>query len=139
MDNDIPKKAIDIGIEPATGEPNICLDNREQDCKRCCDGCEYFSLCFPKVDHKSEHAKKTFKGRSSENIELFKQALCEGLSRKFDRVAEAVDPSEIQPPSKRHKREMNRIFRELLGSPRVPYPEEDEEQDSNSNQENQPT
>jgi len=135
MKNDTQKKIINI----AGVEPDVCIGNGEQDCKRCYDGCEYFSLCFPKVDHKSEHAKKTFNDKSRRNIELFKQALCEGLSRKFDRVAEAVDPSEIQPPSKRHKREMNRIFRELLGSPRVPYPEEDEEQDSNSNQENQPT
>ena len=98
------------------------------------------SNCNQKNNRDNETAKKTFNGRSSENIELFKQALCEGLSRKFDRVAEAVDPSEIQPPSKRHKREMNRIFREIVGCSRVPYPEEDyEEQDSNSNQENRPT
>ena len=48
MNNDIPKKVIDItGLELTPGEPTVCLGNGEQDFECCCDECDYYLLCFP--------------------------------------------------------------------------------------------
>ena len=58
--NDIPKKIIDItGVELTPGEPADCLGNGEQGFECCCDECDYFLLCFPEFDSKSETINKT--------------------------------------------------------------------------------
>ena len=55
---------------------------------------------------------------TKENIELFKQAICEGLSNKIDQcIAEYDKDIEV---TEEHKIAMNRIFREFGF---VPYPE----------------
>ena len=58
--NDIPRKIIDItGLELTPGEPVVCLGNGEQGFECCCDECDYFLLCFPGFDSKSETINKT--------------------------------------------------------------------------------
>ena len=51
MNNDIPKKIIDItGIDLVPEEPAVCLGNGEQGFDCCCDERDYFLLCFPEFD-----------------------------------------------------------------------------------------
>ncbi|MBO5051466.1 MAG: hypothetical protein J6D31_04645 [Clostridia bacterium] len=51
MNKNIQEKIIDItGIELTPENPTICLGNGEQDFECCCDGCDYFLLCFPEFD-----------------------------------------------------------------------------------------
>ena len=51
MDNNIPKKVIDItGVELTPGDPNCCLGNGAQGFECCCDECDYYLLCFPEFD-----------------------------------------------------------------------------------------
>ena len=58
--NDIPRKIIDItGVELTPGKPAVCLGNGEQGFECCCDECDYFLLCFPGFDSKSETINKT--------------------------------------------------------------------------------
>ena len=58
--NDIPRKIIDItGVELTPAEPAVCLGNGEQGFECCCDECDYFLLCFPGFDSKSETINKT--------------------------------------------------------------------------------
>ena len=55
MSKNISKKVIDIsGVEITPGEPAVCLGNGEQVFECCCDECDYFLLCFPGFDSKSE-------------------------------------------------------------------------------------
>ena len=55
MSKDISKKVIDIsGVELTPGEPAVCLVNGEQGFECCCDECDYYLLCFPMFDQKSE-------------------------------------------------------------------------------------
>ncbi len=59
---------------------------------------------------------------TKENIELFKQAIAEGVSNKIDQcIAEYEEDIEV---TKEHKIAMNRIFREFGF---IPYPEEEEQ------------
>ena len=59
-----------------------------------------------------------------EGMELFKQALNEALSRKFEKdIAACDEPIEV---SDRHKRWANDFFRNTVGSSYVPYPEMEE-------------
>ena len=54
MSKRIPKKVIDItGVELTPGEPDACLGNGEQGFECCCDECDYYLLCFPEFDPKS--------------------------------------------------------------------------------------
>ena len=58
--DDIPRKITDItGVELTPGEPAVCLGNGEQGFECCCDECDYFLLCFPEFDSKSETINKT--------------------------------------------------------------------------------
>jgi len=55
MNKDILNKVIDAtGIELTPGEPVVCLGNGEQGFECCCDECDYYLLCFPLLDPKSE-------------------------------------------------------------------------------------
>ena len=55
MSKNIPKKIIDItGIEITPGQPAVCLGNGEQGLECCCDGCNYYLLCFPEFDQKNK-------------------------------------------------------------------------------------
>ncbi len=48
MNNNIQEKIIDItGIELTPEKPNVCFGNVERGFECCCDGCDYFLLCFP--------------------------------------------------------------------------------------------
>ena len=59
MNKDFPKKVIDVtGVELTPGEPTVCLGNGEQGFECCCDECDYFLLCFPGFDSKSETINK---------------------------------------------------------------------------------
>ena len=59
MSKDIIKKVIDVtGVELMPGEPTVCLGNGEQGFECCCDECDYFLLCFPEFDLKSETINK---------------------------------------------------------------------------------
>ena len=54
MSKNIPKKVIDItGVELTPGEPTVCLGNGEQGFEYCCNECDYYLLCFPEFDPKS--------------------------------------------------------------------------------------
>ena len=65
------------------------------------------------MDNRNENRK--------EEIELFKQAINEGLARKFEKeIVECQEPIVV---SNNHKQWMNRFFREVVGSSFVPYPE----------------
>ena len=55
MNKNVRKKVIDItGIELTPGEPDACLGNGDQGYECCCDECDFFLLCFPEYDLKSE-------------------------------------------------------------------------------------
>ena len=59
MSKVIPKKVIDITeVELTPGEPNVCLGNGEQGFECCCDEYDYYLLCFPEFDSKSEGESK---------------------------------------------------------------------------------
>ena len=59
MSNSIPKKIMDIsGTELTPGEPTICLGNGEKGLECCCDECDYYLLCFPEFDLKSQRENK---------------------------------------------------------------------------------
>ncbi len=66
-----------------------------------------------------------FEGMKKENRELFKRALSEGMDSKIRKIEEETKDVEIPPPSKRHKRRMNRLFRERVGGAFLPFPEVD--------------
>ena len=60
MNKNMQEKIIDItGVELTPGEPAFCLGNGEQGFECCCDECDYFLLCFPEFDSKSETINKT--------------------------------------------------------------------------------
>ena len=69
-----------------------------------------------KKREKSEEEKR-------EDIELFKRAISEGLSLKFDEIAEELKDIEMPKPSRHYKLEMNRLLREATGGSFIPYPE----------------
>ena len=47
----ISKKVIDVtNVELSPGDPAVCLGNGEQGFECCCDECDYFLRCFPKLD-----------------------------------------------------------------------------------------
>ena len=49
-----PKRVIDtIGIELTPEDPIVCLGNGEQGFECCCDECDYYLLCYPEFDSKS--------------------------------------------------------------------------------------
>ena len=51
MNKNIQEKIIDItGIELTPGKPNVCFGNGERGFECCCDGCDYFLLCFPEFN-----------------------------------------------------------------------------------------
>ena len=59
MSKNIFKKVIDItDIEFTPGEPAVCFGNGEKGFECCCDECDYFLLCFPEFDSKSETISK---------------------------------------------------------------------------------
>ncbi len=61
----------------------------------------------------------------NENLELFKRAINEALSLKFDEIVAEAE-GELPEPSRRHKLEMNRILREATNGSFIPYPEVEE-------------
>ena len=51
MKKKVPKRVMDItGIELTPGKPGVCLGNGETDFECCCDGCDYYLLCYPEFD-----------------------------------------------------------------------------------------
>ena len=58
--------------------------------------------------------------------ELFKLAISEAVSSKFDKIIEEAKDIELPEPSKRHRLEMNRILREATDGSFIPYPEASE-------------
>ena len=55
MSRNFKKKIMDItGIEIIPGELKACLGNGEQGFECCCDECDFYLLCFPEFDEKSE-------------------------------------------------------------------------------------
>ena len=62
--------------------------------------------------------------KKQNGTELFKQAINEALTRKFDKeIAASPEPVEV---SDNHKRWANDFFRNTVGSSYVPYPEMEE-------------
>ena len=62
--------------------------------------------------------------KSDEGMALFKQAINEAMTRKFDKeIAASPEPVEF---SDNHKRWANDFFRNTVGSSYVPYPEMEE-------------
>ena len=54
MEKSIPNKTIDItGVELTPGEPTVCLGNGKQGFECCCDACDFYLLCCPQWDQKS--------------------------------------------------------------------------------------
>ena len=62
-------------------------------------------------------------GEQKENAALFENILSD---EEFNRIMEEIENMEIPPLSKRHKRKMNRLFRERVGGEYIPFPEEDD-------------
>ncbi len=59
MNNDISRKIIDVtGVELMPEKPDVCLGNGDQGFECCCDECDYFLLCFPKIDPRDERINK---------------------------------------------------------------------------------
>ena len=63
--------------------------------------------------------------KRKENLELFKRAINEALSLKFDEIVAEAE-CKLPEPSRRHKLEMNRILREATNGAFIPYPEVEE-------------
>ena len=74
-----------------------------------------------KNPQKSEEERK-------EICELFKRALDEAVSSKFDQIIEKSKDIKLPEPSERHKLGMNRILREATDGEFVPYPDADDQQ-----------
>ena len=92
MGKDIPKKVIDVtGVELTPGEPDVCLGNGEQGFECCCDECDYYLLCFPEYDVKTE----------AENKDGEPDALDRLLAEAFKRYAFEKNPHDA--PSRRQK------------------------------------
>ena len=54
MSKNIPKRVTDItDVQPAPGEPAVCLGNGEQGVECCCDECDYYLLCYPEFEPKN--------------------------------------------------------------------------------------
>ena len=71
MNNDIPRKIIDItDVEITPGEPTVCLGKGEQDFECCCDGCDYYLLCFPEFDPKGKEENITMGSCLKDNSKL---------------------------------------------------------------------
>ena len=62
-------------------------------------------------------------GEQKENAALFENILSD---EEFNRIMEEIADMEIPPLSRRHKRKMNRLFRERVGGEYIPFPEEDD-------------
>ena len=55
MSKSIQKRETDItGIELSPGKPADCLGNGEKNFECCCDECDHYLLCFPKITLKSK-------------------------------------------------------------------------------------
>ncbi|MBQ7333612.1 MAG: hypothetical protein IJW38_04600 [Clostridia bacterium] len=78
-----------------------------------------------KQDIENSNGKDSFEGTLNENRELFKRAISEALDSKFREIPEKTGDIEIPPPSKRHKKRMNRLFRERVGGNFLPFPDVD--------------
>ncbi len=78
-----------------------------------------------KQDVKNINDEDFLVGTSNEKRELFPCALSEGLDLKIHKIEEEVKNIKTPPPSKRHKIQMNRLFRERVGGSFLPFPEED--------------
>ena len=63
---------------------------------------------------------------------LFKRALTEAMEIKLSKIEKENENVELPPYSTRHKRRMNRLFRDYVGGSFVPFPEEDISDDSYS-------
>ena len=51
MNEKAPEKVIDsTDTELTPGKPTVCLGNGEKGLECCCDGCNYFLLCFPEYE-----------------------------------------------------------------------------------------
>ena len=72
-----------------------------------------------KKREKSEEEKR-------EDIELFKRAISEGLSLKFDEIVDELKDIKMPEHSRRYKLGMNNLFRDATGGAFIPYPEADE-------------
>ena len=59
------------------------------------------------------------------NIELFKKALEEGVSKRIDRTINACKEEDFVH-SDNHKEFMNRFFKEVIHSRSIPFPSVDE-------------
>lgn len=84
---------------------------------------ENMSNCKKEPDKDDEEIKdgNLSGSEESENMKLFKRALLEAT----DKIFEPDGSYEAYTPSKRHKRRMNRLFRERVGGSYLPYPEVD--------------
>ncbi len=71
-----------------------------------------------KMSNYSKNAKQ------SENRELFKRAIEEGLALKISEIEEELQREEPVPISREHKIKMNNLFREHVGGSFLPFPEE---------------
>ena len=76
-------------------------------------------------DAENTNEQELFDAMSNESLELFKRALSEALTAKISKIEKEIKDMEMPAPSKRHKIEMNRLFRELVGGSFIPFPEED--------------
>ena len=58
MSKDIQKRVIDIsGTQLTPKNPTACLGNGMQEFECCCDECDYYLLCFPEFDTKSNNGE----------------------------------------------------------------------------------
>ena len=81
------------------------------------------NMTNPDVENINE--EDSFESMSNESRELFKRALSEVMDSKIRKIEEETKDMEIPSPSKRHKIQMNRLFREQVGGSFLPFPEED--------------
>ena len=64
--------------------------------------------------------------QKKDNIELFKRALSDALDLNLRKTVEEDKDIEAPELSIRHKRRMNRFFRENVGGDFIPFPEVDD-------------
>ena len=62
----------------------------------------------------------------SENRLSFEQAINQAISEKMDAEIESLSDEDFEyHPTVTHRRNMNRLFREKVGSKKIPHPEVD--------------
>jgi hypothetical protein len=81
-----------------------------------------------KMNHYNQKNDQDFEDTEEDLIfdEKLKRILCEALTKEIEAIRVESSNIEVPPPTKQHKLQMNRLFRERVGGDYLPYPEVDD-------------